>query len=87
LEHFAGKVDTGFPSEDATDNGLSGKPASVARMSDAISRIVTFTMAMRVNVTLPSDVLEQIDRYVEAHGLSRSGFLAQATNKAIVEAA
>ncbi len=56
-------------------------------MSDAISRIVTFTMAMRVNVTLPSDVLEQIDRYVEAHGLSRSGFLAQATNKAIVEAA
>jgi predicted RNase H-like HicB family nuclease len=42
---------------------------------------------MRVNVTLPSDVLEQIDRYAEAHGLSRSGFLAQAAKKAMVGAA
>jgi predicted RNase H-like HicB family nuclease len=42
---------------------------------------------MRVNVTLPSDILEQIDRYAEAHGLSRSGFLAQAAKKAMVEAA
>jgi predicted RNase H-like HicB family nuclease len=42
---------------------------------------------IRVNVTLPSDILEQIDRYAEAHGLSRSGFLAQAAKKAMVEAA
>jgi predicted RNase H-like HicB family nuclease len=42
---------------------------------------------IRVNVTLPSDILEQIDRYAEAHGLSRSGFLAQAAKKAMVEVA
>jgi predicted RNase H-like HicB family nuclease len=42
---------------------------------------------IRVNVTLPSDILEQIDKYVEAHGLSRSGFLAQAAKKAMLEAA
>ncbi len=42
---------------------------------------------IRVNVTLPSDTLEQIDRYAEAHGLSRSGFLAQAAKKAMSEAA
>jgi predicted RNase H-like HicB family nuclease len=42
---------------------------------------------IRVNVTLPGDVLEQIDKYAEAHGLSRSGFLAQAAKKAMLEAA
>ncbi len=31
--------------------------------------------AVRVNVTLPGDVLEQIDKYAEAHGFTRSGFL------------
>lgn len=35
-------------------------------------------MAVRINFTLPSDVLEEIDRYAEAEGLSRSGFLARA---------
>jgi predicted RNase H-like HicB family nuclease len=34
--------------------------------------------AVRVNVTLPEDELEAIDRYAQAHGLSRSGFLAVA---------
>jgi predicted RNase H-like HicB family nuclease len=37
--------------------------------------------AVRVNVTLPADVLEQIDRYAEAHGFTRSGLLAQAAKK------
>jgi predicted RNase H-like HicB family nuclease len=41
---------------------------------------------VRVNVTLPEDVLAQIDKYAEAHGLSRSGFLTQAA-KRVVEAA
>jgi predicted RNase H-like HicB family nuclease len=39
--------------------------------------------AVRVNVTLPEDVLEQIDRFAAAHGLTRSGFLAQAAKSAI----
>ncbi len=34
--------------------------------------------AVRVNVTLPADVLERIDAYAEAHSMSRSSFLAQA---------
>lgn len=42
--------------------------------------------AIRANVTLPSDILKQVDKYAEAHGLSRSGFLAQAA-KAMLEAA
>jgi len=39
---------------------------------------------MRVNITLPSDILEQVDRYAEAHGLSRSGFLTQVAKKAMI---
>jgi predicted RNase H-like HicB family nuclease len=37
--------------------------------------------AVRVDVTLPADVLEQIDQYAEAHGFTRSGFLTQAAKK------
>lgn len=38
---------------------------------------------VRVNVTLPEDVLARIDRYAEAHGFTRSGFLARAATRAI----
>jgi predicted RNase H-like HicB family nuclease len=38
---------------------------------------------VRVNVTLPSDVLEQIDQRAQAEGFTRSGFLAQAARKAM----
>lgn len=40
---------------------------------------------VRVNVTLPEDVLEQIDTYAEAHGFTRSGLLAQAAKKLIAK--
>jgi hypothetical protein len=40
--------------------------------------------SVRVNVTLPSDVLDQIDQYAEREGFTRSGFLAQAAKKAMV---
>jgi hypothetical protein len=32
----------------------------------------------------PGDVLDRIDRYAEAHGLTRSGFLMQAAERAMV---
>jgi hypothetical protein len=43
--------------------------------------------AIRVNVTLPEDVLDQIDRYAKAHGFTRSGLLTQAAKKLMTEAA
>ncbi len=39
--------------------------------------------SVRVNVTLPEDVLAQIDKFAKERGLSRSGFLAQAAKKII----
>jgi predicted RNase H-like HicB family nuclease len=41
--------------------------------------------AVRVNVTLPEDVLQQIDQFAEAHGYTRSGFLTQAAKRAMDE--
>jgi predicted RNase H-like HicB family nuclease len=38
---------------------------------------------VRVNVTLPDDVLQRIDAFAEAHGYTRSGFLAKAAEKAM----
>jgi metal-responsive CopG/Arc/MetJ family transcriptional regulator len=36
---------------------------------------------VRVNVILPENLLTEIDRHVESHGLTRSGFLAEAAKK------
>lgn len=37
--------------------------------------------SVRINITMPADVLDQIDRYAEREGFTRSGFLAQAAKK------
>jgi predicted RNase H-like HicB family nuclease len=42
---------------------------------------------VRVNMTIPEDELEQIDKFSAEHGYTRSGFLLQAAKKAIREAA
>ena len=36
---------------------------------------------IRVNVTLPEDILERIDRYADKVGLTRSAFLARAAKR------
>lgn len=49
-----------------------------------IAAPATAAKSVRVNVTFPSDVLDQIDQYAEREGFTRSGFLAQAAKKAMV---
>jgi hypothetical protein len=39
--------------------------------------------SVRVNITLPADLLSEIDRHAEREGFTRSGFLAQAARKAM----
>ncbi|MDQ0422916.1 putative RNase H-like HicB family nuclease [Peteryoungia aggregata LMG 23059] len=41
--------------------------------------------SVRLNITLPEEVLREIDAYAEAHGLTRSGFLAQAAKRQMSE--
>ncbi len=58
---------------------------SVPDNRDAVAVLVPLKSqakkAVRLNITLPEDVLEKIDAYAEAHGLTRSGFLAQAARR------
>jgi predicted RNase H-like HicB family nuclease len=37
--------------------------------------------SVRINITMPADVLDQVDRYAEREGFTRSGFLTQAAKK------
>lgn len=39
--------------------------------------------AEKINITIPRRVLARVDDYVKAHGLTRSGFLVQAAERAI----
>jgi predicted RNase H-like HicB family nuclease len=39
--------------------------------------------AVRVNITLNEDILQEIDAYANKHGLTRSGFLAHAAKREI----
>jgi predicted RNase H-like HicB family nuclease len=39
--------------------------------------------AVRINVTLPEDVLTSVDAFASANGYTRSGFLAYAAKKAM----
>jgi predicted RNase H-like HicB family nuclease len=39
--------------------------------------------SVRVNITLPSDLLEEIDHRAEQEGFTRSGFLARSARKAM----
>ncbi|KJF66727.1 MULTISPECIES: type II toxin-antitoxin system HicB family antitoxin [Rhizobium] len=42
--------------------------------------------SVRLNITLPEDVLKEIDAFAEAKGLTRSGFLARAAKHEISNA-
>ena len=52
---------------------------------DAVAILVkaATTKAVRVNMTIPEDELEQIDEFAAEHGYTRSGFLLHAAKKAI----
>jgi predicted RNase H-like HicB family nuclease len=39
--------------------------------------------AVRVNITLPEDLLEAVDRFAKGHGYTRSGLLAHAAREHI----
>jgi predicted RNase H-like HicB family nuclease len=77
----------------AEDGEAVPEPSSLeAVMNDAANRDgvavlipapAPIVRSVRVNVTIPSDVLEEIDRRAESEGFTRSGFLTQAAKKAI----
>ncbi len=77
----------------AEDDAAIPEPSTLeAIMADAVNRdgvaiLVAaperIAKSIRVNVTLPEDVLQAIDRHAKAHGMTRSGFLASAAKRAL----
>jgi hypothetical protein len=60
---------------------------SIAENRDGVAVLIEAPAAevrsVRINITMPADVLDQIDKYAEREGFTRSGFLAQAAKKAM----
>lgn len=59
---------------------------SVEKNRDGVAVLIRAPVdqrAIRVNVTLPADVLKQIDLFAEEAGFTRSGFLASAAKHEI----
>jgi predicted RNase H-like HicB family nuclease len=80
----------------AAEGEAAPEPSSLeAVMSDPVNRDGVAVLvpvadgppkAVRVNITLAEDVLGEIDAYAEQHGLTRSGFLANAARRAMSRA-
>jgi predicted RNase H-like HicB family nuclease len=60
---------------------------SEAENRDGVAILVAAPVAearsVRVNITLPEATLRRIDAYAQAHGCTRSGFLASAARRAM----
>jgi predicted RNase H-like HicB family nuclease len=86
--HVEGLVEDGeaIP-EPSTLEEIMSDPDNRSDVAILVSLKAEQPKAVRVNVTLPEDVLAQIDKYAEAHGFTRSGFLTQAAKKLMSDAA
>jgi predicted RNase H-like HicB family nuclease len=82
--HLAGLAEDG---EAAPEPSTLEEIMSVRENMDGVAVLIaapaTEVKSIRINVTMPADVLDQIDRYAEREGFTRSGFLAQAAKKAM----
>lgn len=82
--HIEGLVEDGESvPEPSTLDAVMADPANRDGVAILVSVKTEAKKAVRVNVTLPEDVLKQIDAFAEAHGYTRSGFLAKAAMQAI----
>ncbi|GGK33582.1 type II toxin-antitoxin system HicB family antitoxin [Salinarimonas ramus] len=84
--HLDGLDEDGLPAPEASSLDAV---MSDAQNRDGVAILVEVparpTRAVRINVTFPEDALERVDRYAEAQGLSRSGFLLRAAERAIAD--
>ncbi len=80
--HLEGLADDGeaIPEPSALEGIMSERENrnAVAFLVDAPKAVAK---AVRINITSRPDVLNQIDSFAEAQGLSRSGFLARAAKR------
>ena len=82
--HIEGLVEDGeaIPEPTSLEDIMSNKE-NTDGVAVLIAAPASGAKSVRVNVTLPSDILDQIDQYAEREGFTRSGFLAQAAKKVL----
>lgn len=77
--HLEGLAVDGIPiAEQSSLETVMADPGNKNGVAILVGVKMDTKKAVRVNVTLPEDVLRQIDRFAEAKGLTRSGFIALA---------
>jgi predicted RNase H-like HicB family nuclease len=82
--HLGGVAEGGEPiPEPSTLEAVMSDPENRSGVAILVAAPATPARSVRINVTLPEDVLARIDAFAEANGYSRSGFLAYAAKKAM----
>ena len=82
--HLEGMAEDGdaIP-EPSSLEAVMADPSNKAGVAILVEAPAQAVKSVRVNVTLPEDVLTSVDAYASANGYSRSGFLAYAARKAV----
>ncbi|HLI64820.1 MAG TPA: type II toxin-antitoxin system HicB family antitoxin [Caulobacteraceae bacterium] len=84
--HIEGLLEDGQPlPEPSSLEGVMAEAENRDGVAILIAAPVQPAKAIRINITLPEDVLGEIDRFAERHGLTRSGFLARAAQAAMTK--
>jgi len=80
--HIDGLAEDGeaIPEPSSLDDIMS-EPDNRSGVAILVSTANAQPKAVRVNVTLPGDILAQIDAFAKAHGYIRSGFLTRAAKR------
>ena len=82
--HLEGMTADGdpIPPPSSLDSVISD-PANRDGVAILIPAPVAPVRAVRVNITLPEDVLRHVDAFAASNGFTRSGFLAHAARRAM----
>ena len=81
--HVSGMVEDGddIPEPSSLEDVMQDKDNR-----DGVAVLVqleTASKTVRVNISIPSDVLDLIDRHADENGFTRSGFIVRATKQAM----
>ncbi|WP_315769096.1 MULTISPECIES: type II toxin-antitoxin system HicB family antitoxin [unclassified Bradyrhizobium] len=82
--HLQGMAEDGEPvPEPSSLEEIMSAPENRDGVAVLIPAPAEQVKSVRVNITLPADVLSEIDRRAEQEGFTRSGFLAHAAKKVL----
>ena len=86
--HIAGMAEDGeTPPEPSTLEAVMAERENRDAVAILVPAPAGAIKAVRVNISLPEDLLRQIDAHAERTGMTRSGYIARAARRAFEDAA